>query len=77
MANIDNPTISINVTCVYCGRKIYMDVKYDDFERYAKGEGLIQNIFPYLSNEDREALISKTCSVCWEAIFPSDPELHD
>lgn len=34
--------------------------------------GLIQNIFPGLSSDARELLMSGTCPVCWEQIFPKD-----
>ena len=46
----------------------FMDVKAVDYELYKNG-GLIQLCFPYLSNEQREIIISGLTDDMWKALF--------
>jgi len=43
-------------------------VKMEDIQKYLKGE-YIQVAFPYLSNEDREFLLSGTSPEGWKRMF--------
>lgn len=47
-----------------------MQVDQDKYDSWTQGEGLIQDIFPELTDGDRELLISATCDECWEKLFP-------
>ena len=46
----------------------FMDVKSIDYEAYEQGE-LIQSCFPYLSNEQREIIISGLTDEMWGNLF--------
>ncbi len=65
--------INISRKCPNCGKEWSVDVYVEDFEKFARGEGLVQEIFPYLSADDREFFISGICPKCWDMIFvPED-----
>lgn len=68
---MDDREIIIPRTCTDCGKLQKFKVKLSDYNRWKEGE-LIQNAFPYLSNEDREMLISKTCNDCFDNLFGED-----
>ena len=51
----------------------YMDVKQLDLDAYEDG-ALIQDAFPYLTNEQRELIISGMSEDMWADMFPSDEE---
>ena len=46
----------------------FMDVKAIDLAAYEDGE-LIQNCFPYLSNDQREIIISGLTDEMWGTLF--------
>ena len=51
----------------------YMDVKQLDLDAYEEG-ALIQDAFPYLTNEQREIIISGMTDDMWGDMFPNDEE---
>ena len=55
--------------CQECGKIIKIEMTDDQYNKYISGDDLIQNIFPELSPEIREMLISGTCPDCWNKIF--------
>lgn len=75
MVGFSNDLININVRCRFCGQISILTVHEKDFRRYQSGNHLIQNVFPYLSAEERELLISKMCGVCWAKTFSPIEEL--
>lgn len=66
MISIDS---TIDITCRSCREVVPVSVSLEDYTRWQLGGGLIQNVMPYLSADDRELLISGTCSSCWDAMF--------
>ena len=60
--------------CVVCG-KIHEPVILDaeKYYRWKDGE-CIQDVFPEMTKEQREILISGTCPECWDALFPEEDE---
>lgn len=66
---------TIVTACPFCGEANYTEVNDADYWDWKDGE-LVQNAFPYLSANEREALISGICPWCWEATFgkEEDPE---
>lgn len=66
MTSIDT---HIDVTCCSCRKVCHVTVSLEDFTRWQLGGGAIQSIMPYLSADDRELLISGTCSKCWDEMF--------
>lgn len=64
-------TTTINVTCRCCQERTEIFVKMEDFRAWQNGK-LVQDAMPYLSAAERELLISRTCSACFDAIFGGD-----
>jgi hypothetical protein len=57
--------------CKMCAAKHVIFVKMHDYIEWKNGAGFIQDLMPYLSEGDRELLISGTCSQCFDSMFPS------
>ena len=66
------PTLTFSSICVECGEPWAVVVYEEDWARYAKGDGYIQDIFNYLSSTDRELLKTGICGVCWDKMFSED-----
>ena len=59
--------VAIECVCPFCGRVQYVYVFEADYELYCKANRpSIQDIFPYLSADEREALMTGICPKCWE-----------
>lgn len=73
MKNVD-----LQVRCVICNQIKTVTVLEDDAYEFLNPnrERNIQHIFPYLSPEQRELLISHICPECWNDMFPSEEELE-
>ena len=56
-----------------CGKLYTILARHEDVERWRKGE-LIQNAMPYLSNDQRELLMSQTCGECWRRFFGEEDD---
>jgi hypothetical protein len=63
--------------CLMCNREWTIIMPYEDsvfrmkWDMWKNG-GLIQNVFPELTAEQREGLKTGTCKSCWEKIFPKE-----
>ena len=60
---------NFNATCARCGETTTITANASDVVAWQTGE-LIQDVLGYLSKEERELLISKTCGKCFDEIFP-------
>lgn len=60
--------INLIVTCPFCGKESVVSVFEDDYYAWLRN-GLVQDVFPYLSADERELLISGICPECWEKTF--------
>lgn len=56
------------IKCI-CGKNEVLSVTNADFQKYQDGVEHVQNIFPDMSKQDRELLISGTCRKCQKEIF--------
>lgn len=52
-----------------------LPITQDQLDRWMRREGLIQNIMPELTADQREFLISGCTPDDWDTLFPSDDEL--
>lgn len=59
--------------CPFCGHVNEIPVNEMDYWYWQDG-ALVQNAFPYLSADEREALISGICPKCWEDTFGDEGE---
>jgi len=74
VCNTDNGADRVVVLAVCkCGAVQSLLVEPCDLHSWQSGM-LAQNAFPYLSEAEREAMISQTCPACWEAIAAEVPE---
>lgn len=59
--------------CPFCGEPHYVMIDKQGLEEYKNG-ALIHRAFPYLTADERELLISGTCSDCWSNMKCGDDE---
>lgn len=53
-------------------RTIDLPIKKEDLESYEKGKGLIQNIFPDLTPDQREFIITGVTREEWDNLFKNE-----
>lgn len=63
--------VKVIATCMNCHVKYELELKEEDYIKWRSGT-LIQNAFPYLSDDDRELLISEICGKCFDKLFPEE-----
>ena len=63
-----NRNLTVANRCPMCGKVHTVTVNDADFEKWQSGDSA-QSAFPYLSADEREILISGTCSKCWDSMF--------
>lgn len=59
----------ISVECQFCEEVYSFIVIEEDYDNWKNGNGYIQDIMPYLSDNLRELLISNTCGKCFDKMF--------
>jgi hypothetical protein len=59
------------VTCGQCNTDHELSIRLEDWVAWREG-ALIQRAMPYLTDGQRELLISQTCGECFEAMFSED-----
>jgi len=60
--------ITLTTTCPICGHTHEVEVLLQDYFAWESG-ALVQDAFPYLSDDEREMLISGICPTCWDKMF--------
>lgn len=59
----------INTTCPICGKTTPVQIRrVSDYRAWRNGKHA-QDVFPYLSANEREMLISGICPTCWDEMF--------
>lgn len=66
-------SIFVGRTCPFCGEYHEVEVSEADYCAWQGGE-LIQNAMSYLSEDEREILITGICSKCWNSFVSSSEE---
>lgn len=72
--NPENPDLhhfTHNNTCMHCKETNNILVTAQDFHRWKNFE-LIQNVFHWLTPEQRELIVSGLHSKCWNEMFSED-----
>ena len=59
---------NVRATCLRCGETTVIRANVSDIVAWQNGE-LIQDVLSYLSDDERELLISKTCGKCFDIFF--------
>ena len=70
---VNHKEVSVITVCPICGRANEIAVNEMDYLDWSDGM-LAQEAFPYLSADEREALISGICPTCWEKMFGGDDD---
>ena len=61
--------VYVDVKCPSCGKITKIEMTNDQYYKYKNNNDLIQNIFPNLTPQIREMLITGICPDCWNKIF--------
>ena len=65
---INYKEVCVITQCPFCGRGNEIEVNENDYDDWKDGAN-IQVVFPYLSKNEREMLISGICPTCWKKMF--------
>lgn len=65
--------VKIKRKCIQCGGISVITLDEEKFMRWQKGE-LVQRVFPEMSKEDREVLVSGTHPRCWKILFEGEDD---
>ena len=65
---INYKEVSVATACPFCGHANFVEVNENDLFDYEDG-GKAQDCFPYLTANEREALISGICPACWDKMW--------
>ena len=63
--------VAFSRVCVVCGVETQLAVDRELYRRWRGGE-YIQNVFPDLSEDERELMISGTHSECWDTLWKEE-----
>ena len=68
-------TLIVTAKCMICGRAEAIYVNNEDWDTYnSPNRPLIQDIFPYLTPEERDLIKLHICGKCYENMFSGDEE---
>ena len=62
-------TISLSAPCHMCRQRHTVTGDTPAVKRWMAGESYVQDLFPEMSADDREFLITQTCGVCWNKMM--------
>jgi hypothetical protein len=65
--------ITLTTICPFCGQTHEVLVFEDDYDAW-QGGARAQDVFFYLSANEREMLISGICPKCWDNMFGEEEE---
>jgi len=64
---------SMLIACKECGEQHRINVEFKDLLAWQQGQK-IQIAMPYLDENQRELIMSQTCSKCWDKMFSPDSD---
>lgn len=75
----DDALVKVTRLCVFCNKPSYVTVKLGGMRLWRSGLSnlRLQEIFPELSLDDRETLISGSHGACFDAAFSDEDEPAD
>jgi hypothetical protein len=65
--------MSVTKKCSMCSRTLTIHVDPVDYLEWQHG-ALIQKIMPYLTEGERELLISDICTTCFDSLFNNEED---
>lgn len=70
VAAVENRSFVMDIACVRCSTAYSIILNREDLVDWLSGSGAIQDILYYLSDGERELLLSNTCGSCFDEMFP-------
>lgn len=61
--------LDLELECKYCDYEETITIPQADYRAWHNGK-YIQDAFPYLTDGQRELMLSNTCDTCWDKFFP-------
>lgn len=65
--------LNIGYTCSECHETTKLSLDREKYEEWTHG-ALIQNVFPNLTEDQRELMISGICGKCFDSLFYGEDE---
>jgi len=72
VAAVENRNDVAEVGCRMCDAVYALVYNREDMLDWLSGSEFIQDALPYLSDSERELLISHTCGNCFDKLFPPE-----
>lgn len=75
--------VNYEAYCKICGKTVTFQVNQEDLDEFfntpRNERRLVQDIFHYLTPQEREMLLSNTCDMCWHRAcsFCDDEEVDE
>jgi len=63
----------LQIYCRMCNMLFKVNVTEQEWKDYQMGM-LAQKAFPNMSADERELIISQTCSLCWDELFSEEED---
>lgn len=60
------------IRCQWCHKPTELPITETEAGAWMRSGEKVQDFFPFLSADQRELLISKTCGACFDQMFPED-----
>lgn len=73
----DGKNVFFTKNCMHCGKDSEITITLTQYVSWVINNAHIQDVFPEMSNEDREVLISGTHPNCWKEMFADDDEFEE
>lgn len=70
----DTDRQSMSLQCSACGEDTTVHVAGPDLGAFRTGAKLVQEAFPYLTDDERELFVSGICGKCFDALSPDGHE---
>lgn len=67
----------LDIKCWKCYQHYIVIVNKEDLLDWTSGSGYIQDIFDYLTCNERELLLSQTCGTCFDVLYALESELDN
>jgi len=68
--DLDKEPYTYTNSCFHCGTENIITIDKDDYVSWKVKGSFVQNVFPWLTMDQRELLVSGTHPHCWEEMFP-------
>jgi hypothetical protein len=66
---IDEDTYSFSRICFHCKEESKFRISYNEYKALFIHEKYVDDVFPFMSKEDKEFMISGTHPDCWNEMF--------